>query len=172
MADTCLETRPWLCLGSSSRAGGLSGSVQSRPDLGNPSWMLCQPADANYSLDHRSKSGLDLSLQRAHLENGGEINTVPGLQVQYEGKTYLRIPKLLFPTEEHGTELVTPLMRDMMVYSREAIYAPVMSWFAGGPAASGAFADKGAIANRLMEPSRVPFDSPEGFGKKRTRGHF
>ena len=43
-----------------------------------------------------------------------EINTVPGQKVQYEGKTYLRIPKLLFPTEKHGTELVTPLMRDMM----------------------------------------------------------
>jgi hypothetical protein len=44
--------------------------------------MLCQPADANYSLDHRSKSGLDLSLQRAHLENGGLLPFARALQAR------------------------------------------------------------------------------------------
>jgi hypothetical protein len=87
-----------------------------------------------------------------------EFNTVPGLQISYGGKTYLRIPKLLFPTEKHGSDLVTPLMQDIKLYSREAIYAPVMSWFANGSAASGAFADKGTIANNFQSAAPIGFD--------------
>jgi len=87
-----------------------------------------------------------------------EFNVVPGLQASHEGKTYLRIPKLAFPTEQHGSDLVTPLMQDMMVYSREGIYAAVMSWFANGPAASGAFGAAGAAANRFEKAVTVDFD--------------
>jgi hypothetical protein len=90
-----------------------------------------------------------------------EFNTVPGLQASYGGKTYVRIPKLLFPTQPHDTaapQLVTPLMQDIMLYSREAIYAPVMSWFANGPEAFGQFAAKGAIENRFNSPAPVAFD--------------
>jgi hypothetical protein len=95
-----------------------------------------------------------------------EFGTVPGLQAKANGgKTYLRIPKLLFPTEQHGSQLVTPLMQDVLLYSRQAIYAAVMSWFANGPAASGAFAATGAIANRFQ--SAVPIEFEQGANKLR-----
>jgi hypothetical protein len=90
-----------------------------------------------------------------------EFATVPGLQASYGGKTYLRIPKLLFPTQPHDTaapQLVTPLMQDITLYSREAIYAPVMSWFANGPEAFGQFAAQGAIENRLQKGAPIAFD--------------
>jgi hypothetical protein len=103
-----------------------------------------------------------------------EFGNVPGLQASYGGKTYLRIPKLLFPTELHGRympttdheptaapQLVTPLMQDIMLYSREAIYAAVMSWFANGPEATGQFAATGAIANRF-QPSEKPIYLNQG----------
>ena len=90
-----------------------------------------------------------------------EFATVPGLQASYGGKTYLRIPKLLFPTQPHDTaapQLVTPLMQDIMLYSREAIYAPVMSWFANGPEVFGQFTAQGAIENRLHKGAPIAFD--------------
>ena len=76
---------------------------------------------------------------------GMEFGNVRGLQASYGGKTYLRIPKLLFPTQPHEPhpQLVTPLMQDIMLYSREAIYAAVMSWFANGPEASGVICGNG-----------------------------
>jgi hypothetical protein len=89
-----------------------------------------------------------------------EFNTVPGLQASYGGKTYVRIPKLLFPTQPHenAPQLVTPLMQDITLYSREAIYAPVMSWFANGPEAMAEFVATGAIANRFESPAPIAFD--------------
>ncbi len=131
------------------------------------------------SKDNPEAAGRGLDARMALLAPPGmEFNTVPGKKVQYNGDTYLRIPKLSFPTEKHGTQRVTPLMRDMMLYSREAIYAPVMSWFAGGPAASGAFGDKGAIANRIAKDNAgnidksldKSFDSPGVFGNKKLTG--
>jgi hypothetical protein len=90
-----------------------------------------------------------------------EFNTVPGLQASYGGKTYVRIPKLLFPTQPHqnaAPQLVTPLMQDITLYSREAIYAPVMSWFGNGPEAMTEFVPTGAIANRFVSPAPIAFD--------------
>ena len=44
---------------------------------------------------------------------------MPGLQASFGGETYLRIPKLLFPTEpykgpteQYKGQLVTPLMQE------------------------------------------------------------
>jgi hypothetical protein len=92
-----------------------------------------------------------------------EFNTVPGLRVDYEGSTYLRIPRLFFPTETQGGKLVTPLMQDVTLYSREAIYAPMMSAFAKGSAPSSEFQARGAKASAFKSAGSVEFDSPKGF---------
>ena len=62
---------------------------------------------------------------------------------------------------------VTPLMQDITLYSRQAIYAAVMSWFNDpwGPAASGEFAATGAKANSFEKAVDIKFDSPEGFAE-------
>jgi hypothetical protein len=104
--------------------------------------------------------GRGLDARMAWSDLGMEFGAVPGLQASYGGKTYLRIPKLLFPTLPHEPhpQLVTPLMQDIMLYSREAIYAAVMSWFANGPEATGQFAATGAIANRFKSPAPIAFN--------------
>jgi hypothetical protein len=83
-----------------------------------------------------------------------EFGTVPGFHATLdEGKNiYVRIPKLLFPTEQTSKHLsVTPCMQDITLYNRQSIYAAVMRWFdnPNGPAASGEFAEFGAIANKF-----------------------
>src|SRR4029453_8587866 len=70
VADTCLGTRPRLCLGSSSRAGCLSGSVQSRRTLVIPAECYASPLMPTPPCTNRSKSGLR-PLQRAHPGNAG-----------------------------------------------------------------------------------------------------
>ena len=97
--------------------------------------------------------GRGLDSRMARMDQGAmEFGVLPCFEAKEKGKTYLRIPKLQFPTETRTiggvSTLVTVLMQDVKVYSREAIYAPVMSWFADGPAASGEFNEKGAKANR------------------------
>src|SRR5215210_4529258 len=72
VADTCLGTRPRLCLGSSSRAGCLSGSVQSRRTLVIPAECYASPLMPTPPWTNRSKSGLR-PLQRAHPGNAGYI---------------------------------------------------------------------------------------------------
>jgi hypothetical protein len=100
-----------------------------------------------------------------------EVNSVPGFHVRYLSLDYLRIPPLLFPTEtrkEKGvTKLVTPLMQDIMVYSREAIYAPMMSAFEKGSAPASEFQKKGAAANKFTRGEEMRLDGPGPFGKTR-----
>jgi hypothetical protein len=105
--------------------------------------------------------GRGLDARKAFMRSPAmEFNTVPGMQARHMLTSYVCIPKISFPVEKTGGKDVTPLMQDMMLYSREAIYAPVMSWFANGPAASGAFGDKGAIANKFDTPDPVDFKAP------------
>src|SRR4051812_18415148 len=87
-----------------------------------------------------------------------EFATVPGLQADFAGATYSRIPKLAFPTETQNNRLVTPLMQDLTVYSRQAIYGAMMSWFANGPIANGAFARAGAATNSFQSANDIAFD--------------
>src|SRR4051812_15121214 len=105
--------------------------------------------------------GRGLDARIASMTSGAmEFNTVPGLQASLDGKTYLRIPKLLFPTEPYKGQRVTPLMQDITLYSRQDIYAAVMSWFADpkGRAASGEFAATGAKANSFDKAAEIKFD--------------
>ena len=80
--------------------------------------------------------GLDA---RPGVMTGGamEINTVPYFEAaDGKGVRYTRIPRLQFPVNAEGK---TVLMRDVTLYSSEALYAPVKDWFNGGAAAAGAF---------------------------------
>lgn len=59
-----------------------------------------------------------------------EINTVPRFEAtDSKGTIYTKIPRLQFPVNENG---VTVLMQDATLYSKDAIYAPLKSWFDGG----------------------------------------
>jgi hypothetical protein len=87
-----------------------------------------------------------------------EFNTVPGFESDFGGITYSRIPKLLFPTETRNSKLITPLMQDVTMYSRQAIYAAVMSWFSSGPVVTGAFDPAGAATPQFQSAEPIQFD--------------
>jgi hypothetical protein len=101
-----------------------------------------------------------------------EINTVPGYHVLYQNAHYMKIPQLLFSTEQRKikgvSELVTPLMQDITLYSREAIYAPMMAAFAKGSAPKIEFQKKGAVANIFKEGFPMDLDAPNFFTDKRS----
>jgi hypothetical protein len=59
-----------------------------------------------------------------------EINTVPRFEsVDAKGTIYTKIPRLQFPVNENG---ITILLQDATIYSKDAIYEPLKTWFAGG----------------------------------------
>jgi hypothetical protein len=112
--------------------------------------------------------GRGLDARPARMDRGAmEFNLVPCLKAELrDGTTYSRIPKLSFPTElyegpkeEYKGKLVTPLMQDITLYSRQTIYKAVMSWFRHpkGQAASGEFAATGAKANEFSEAASIDF---------------
>jgi hypothetical protein len=87
-----------------------------------------------------------------------EFAAVPGFESDSGGVTYSRIPKLLFPTETRDSKLITPLMQDVTMYSRQAVYAAVMSWFSNGPVATGAFDPAGAATAQFQSADPIQFD--------------
>src|SRR3954451_1265975 len=101
--------------------------------------------------------GRGLDTRPARMDRGAmEFGIVPGLQANFGRETYLRIPKLLFPTEPYNGpkeelkgKLVTPLMQDVTLYSRQAIYKAVRNLFRIREATSGEFAATGAKENRF-----------------------
>jgi hypothetical protein len=83
---------------------------------------------ANYPFD--IGRGLDSRLIKSGLAGAMEINTVPQLVATgNDGNTYSKIPALQFPVDENGR---TVLVRDVMYFSRDAIYDPVSTWIESG----------------------------------------
>ena len=91
-----------------------------------------------------------------------EINTVPRLESRdANGVVYSKLPKLQFPVDGKGR---TPLVQDVIYYSKAALYDAFKDWRDGGPACSGRFDEKGAWKSKLT--TRTPrFDQA---GKKIT----
>jgi hypothetical protein len=58
-------------------------------------------------------------------------------------------------------ELVTPMMQDITLYSRDAMYTPMMAALAKGSAPSIEFQKKGTIANTFKEGIPMDLDVPD-----------
>lgn len=90
--------------------------------------------------------GLDT---RAGVASSGamEVNTVPCFEnVDSQGTKYCKIPKLQFPVNELSQ---TPLIQDLMFYSKSALYDSFKAWRDGGPVCSGVFNSNGAFVATL-----------------------
>ena len=93
----------------------------------------------DYPFDHGR--GLDARPSSGGLAGSMEINTVPELVVvDGRGDTYTKIPQLQFPVDDQGR---TVLVRDVTLYSRDAIYNDILGWREGGSMPDGVFDDKG-----------------------------
>ena len=87
------------------------------------------PFDHGRCLDSRPASG--------PVAGSMEINTVPEfLAEDADGTLYTRIPQLQFPVDDTGR---TVLVRDVVMYSKDAIWNDVLAWRRGGDAPTGAF---------------------------------
>ncbi|MFI5194597.1 MAG: glycosyl hydrolase family 95 catalytic domain-containing protein, partial [Chitinophagales bacterium] len=108
--------------------------------------------------------GLDA---RAGIAGGGamEVNTVPYFEgVDSKGIRYSKIPRLQFPVNKEGNSV---LMQDVVMYSEEALFEPLKSWFSGGKMASGAFDARGSYA---VKCSTTPITLKQGPGNKPLAG--
>ena len=98
----------------------------------------------NYPFDYGR--GLDT---RAGVTDAGamEVNTVPCFEnVDSQGTKYCKIPKLQFPVNERSQ---TPLVQNLMFYSKSALYDSFKAWRDGGPVCSGVFNLNGAFVATL-----------------------
>jgi len=87
------------------------------------------PFDHGRCLDSRPASG--------PVAGSMEINTVPEfLAKDADGTLYTRIPQLQFPVDDTGR---TVLVRDVVMYSKDALWNDVLAWRRGGDAPTGAF---------------------------------
>lgn len=81
--------------------------------------------------------GLDSRIASGRVDGSMEINTVPKfIAVDEDGVAWTKIPRLQFPIDAKGRTL---LVRDVALYSREALFDAVQAWRAGGPAPDGRF---------------------------------
>jgi hypothetical protein len=95
----------------------------------------------DYPFDHGR--GLDARPSSGGLAGSMEINTVPELAaVDHEGVSYTKIPQLQFPVDDQGR---TVLVRDVVLYSRDAIYNDILAWREGGSMPDGVFSAAGMI---------------------------
>ncbi|MHC4992089.1 MAG: hypothetical protein ACYTGC_14050 [Planctomycetota bacterium] len=95
----------------------------------------------DYPFDHGR--GLDARAAAGGLAGSMEINTVPEfLSKDADGVVYAKIPQLQFPVDGQGR---TILVRDVTMYSKDALFNDVLRWRRGGPAPSGAFDPAGAV---------------------------
>lgn len=127
--------------------------------------------------------GLDSRPTAGGIAGSMEINTVPEFRfTDKDGTIFTKIPQLQFPVDASGR---TVLVRDVKMYSKSALFDDVLRWRQGGPPASGAFNEEGAVRpkittrpvtyrqdkkkitgiNRLAEPTVFPGDV---FGLKWT----
>ena len=98
--------------------------------------------------------GLDTKMASPGAGNAAmEINSVPYFTgVDKDGIEYSRIAPLYFPVDENNRSV---LVRDLKVYSKDAIYNATEQWRNGGSAASGSFKNKGVTPK--MKSGEVPY---------------
>lgn len=78
---------------------------------------------------------------------GMEFGAVPQFRAKdAQGRTYSRIPKLLFPVDEGGTSVI---LQDVTLYSKETLYKGVESWAEGGAIPTGTIGATGAYRPTL-----------------------
>lgn len=95
--------------------------------------------------------GLDSRLASGRVDGSMEINTVPKLvAVDGEGQLWTRIPRLQFPVDAQGRTL---LVRDVALYSKEALFEPMLEWRKGGAAPSGRFPEAATVRPRVSTGS-------------------
>ena len=108
--------------------------------------------------------GLDT---RAGIADGGamEVNTVPYFEaVDSKGDRYSKIPRLQFPVNKEGNSV---LMQDVTMYSMDALYQPLKSWFSGGKIVSGEF---DALGSYAVKCSTAPITLKQGPKNRRLSG--
>lgn len=88
--------------------------------------------------NYATAEGRTLDTREGVIGSGAiEINTVPRFEAKdSKGIVYTKIPRLQFPVNENG---VTVLMQDATLYSKEALFQPLKTWFAGGENTQGKF---------------------------------
>lgn len=97
------------------------------------------PFDVGRGLDARGSTG--------GLSGAMEINTVPRYEAtDSDGVSYARIPQLQFPVDARDR---TTLVRDTILYSKDAIYDEVLAWRDGGRAPDGRFKTTGMIRPKV-----------------------
>ena len=73
---------------------------------------------------------------------GMEVAAVPQFRAKdAEGRTYSRIPRLVFPVDDDGR---TILLQDVTLYSKETLHQSVASWVDGGDIPKGTIGETGA----------------------------
>ncbi|MGC9200093.1 MAG: hypothetical protein ACP5E5_14340 [Acidobacteriaceae bacterium] len=96
------------------------------------------------SLGYPTDEGRTLDARQGVMAGGAmEVNTVPYFSnTDRHGVLYTRIPQILFPVDASHT---TVLMQDVQMYSRNALYNSIKSWWTSSSSVTGAFNPKGAI---------------------------
>ena len=102
--------------------------------------------------------GRTLDTREGNVGSGAiEINTVPRFEAKdAQGIVYTKIPRLQFPINENG---VTILMQDATIYSKDALFQPLETWFDGGNNTSGKF---DADASLIPECTTTPTSYDQG----------
>jgi hypothetical protein len=147
-------------LGTAYMALPLTSAKTGTTPVGELSWTLFLGADnfkgplafflpetwarisKNYGYDNGR--GLDARLFKSGStpDPAMEINTVPYFVAGNTiGDTFSRIPPIQFPVDASGQ---TVLVRDYMVYSKQAIFNDILAWRAGGTIPAGTFNTSGA----------------------------
>ena len=95
-----------------------------------------------FNSEYNIGKGLDTKLANSGAGQAAmEINTVPYFSGKdRNGTEYSKIPALSFPVDHSGRSL---LVRDLKLYSKDALYNSVEKWRNGGSSVSGSFAHKG-----------------------------
>lgn len=95
-----------------------------------------------FDYDSNLGKGMDSKMAVPGSTDGAmELNTVPYFDgVDSSGNLYRKIPALYFPTDEYDRSVI---VRDVKVYSKNALFNGVQTWNDGGDSVSGSFADAG-----------------------------
>ncbi len=92
---------------------------------------------SDVSINYHDDAGRGLDSREGKMAGGAmEINTVPYFKATDGGRIFSRIPGLRFPVDRNGN---TVLMQDVMMYSMNALYGPLMKSFTGGEQSTGKF---------------------------------
>lgn len=79
-----------------------------------------------------------------------EINTVPRFEaMDSKGVIYTKIPRLQFPVNENG---VTVLMQDATLYTKDAIFQPMIAFFTSGGQMPNQFKSEASLIPQCVTP--------------------